>query len=405
MRHFTVRPWIVATAGSVLCAMAIGYLAATSYLVFRDDLIGAAGARQAHMQQAYEDRIAALRTQVDRITSRQLLDQQVMERKVGELLKRQDRLTRRHGRLDPVLKRAEAENLAKASAIPVPTPRPDEHARLEDANGGLRMGIATANAFAPTETTGSISRDVPWPTKTLAAAASTDDADRLFASISSSLSDIETEQIRRVARLAENAYASADEIASALQTAGVDLPAGEDDEAMGGPYVPLDDSMGFDTRVQELGDALDRLDTVKAAARKLPLRVPAPGVRTSSGFGARTDPFLHRPAFHAGLDFLATTGSLAHATAGGTVTRAGRAGGYGNMVQIDHGNGYVTRYAHLSAILVGKGDIVTAGEAVGRVGSTGRSTGPHLHYEVRRNGKAVDPVTYLRAGRKIAKYL
>ncbi|RWB99160.1 MAG: M23 family peptidase, partial [Mesorhizobium sp.] len=109
IRHFTIRPWVAAFCGSALAAMAIGYLLATSYLVLRDDLIGATTARQARMQQAYEDRISALRAQVDRITSRQLLDQQLMETKVGELLERQTQLSLRHGRLGPLLKRGESE--------------------------------------------------------------------------------------------------------------------------------------------------------------------------------------------------------------------------------------------------------------------------------------------------------
>lgn len=107
IRHFTVRPWMIACLGSVVAAVVVGYLLATSYLVFRDDLIGATTARQARMQQAYEDRISALRAQVDRITSRQLLDQQLMETKVGELLARQTQLSQRHGRLGPILERAE----------------------------------------------------------------------------------------------------------------------------------------------------------------------------------------------------------------------------------------------------------------------------------------------------------
>src|SRR6187431_2812832 len=109
IRHFTIRPWIAAFAGSAFFAIAIGYLLATSYLVLRDDLIGASTARQARIQQAYEDRISALRAQVDRITSRQLLDQQLMEEKVTELLDRQSKLSARHGRLDTVLDRAATE--------------------------------------------------------------------------------------------------------------------------------------------------------------------------------------------------------------------------------------------------------------------------------------------------------
>ncbi len=103
IRHFTVRPWVAGLAGSALAAIAVGYLLATSYLVLRDDLISATTARQARMQQAYEDRISALRGQVDRITSRQLLDQQLMETKVSELIQRQTQLSERGSRLGPIL--------------------------------------------------------------------------------------------------------------------------------------------------------------------------------------------------------------------------------------------------------------------------------------------------------------
>ncbi|TIT51151.1 MAG: M23 family peptidase, partial [Mesorhizobium sp.] len=128
IRHFTIRPWVAAFCGSALAAMAVGYLLATSYLVLRDDLIGATTARQARMQQAYEDRISALRAQVDRITSRQLLDQQLMETKVGELLERQSQLSLRHGRLGPILERTESDvGAAPASA------KPDKRADVTDA--------------------------------------------------------------------------------------------------------------------------------------------------------------------------------------------------------------------------------------------------------------------------------
>ncbi|TIX39838.1 MAG: M23 family peptidase, partial [Mesorhizobium sp.] len=130
IRHFTIRPWLAAFLGSALAAVVIGYLLATSYLVLRDDLIGATTARQARMQQAYEDRISALRAQVDRITSRQLLDQQLMETKVSELLERQTQLSQRHGRLGPILERAESEVGAASAADGAAAAKPDERAEV-----------------------------------------------------------------------------------------------------------------------------------------------------------------------------------------------------------------------------------------------------------------------------------
>jgi murein DD-endopeptidase MepM/ murein hydrolase activator NlpD len=134
----------------------------------------------------------------------------------------------------------------------------------------------------------------------------------------------------------------------------------------------------------------------------VPIRKPINGeLDTTSGFGVRLDPFLHSPAMHTGLDFRGETGEPVHATANGSVTHAGWSGGYGRMVEIDHGNGFATRYGHLSAIEVEVGQSVRIGQTVGRVGSTGRSTGPHLHYETRVDGEAVDPQRFLRAAAKL----
>jgi murein DD-endopeptidase MepM/ murein hydrolase activator NlpD len=131
----------------------------------------------------------------------------------------------------------------------------------------------------------------------------------------------------------------------------------------------------------------------------VPYRKPVIGqVEFTSGFGIRSDPFLGRPAMHTGLDFRGSSGDPVRATAYGKVINAGWQGGYGKMVEIDHGNTLTTRYGHLSEINVKVGDIVRIGQVIGAVGSTGRSTGPHLHYETRIDGDAVDPQKFLRAG-------
>jgi murein DD-endopeptidase MepM/ murein hydrolase activator NlpD len=136
----------------------------------------------------------------------------------------------------------------------------------------------------------------------------------------------------------------------------------------------------------------------------LPLRKPLDGkTEITSPFGQRVDPFMGRMALHSGLDLRDEYGAPVHATAAGTVTTAGWNGGYGNMVEVEHGNGLATRYGHLSAILVTEGQVISAGTVIGKLGSTGRSTGPHLHYEVRVNDEPVDPVRFLRAADKLAQ--
>jgi murein DD-endopeptidase MepM/ murein hydrolase activator NlpD len=124
----------------------------------------------------------------------------------------------------------------------------------------------------------------------------------------------------------------------------------------------------------------------------------------TSAFGSRLDPFLGRPAYHTGIDFREATGAPVFAAAPGKVTAAGSNGGYGLAVEIDHGNGLTTRYAHLSAVLVAEGQTVDARGLIGRIGSTGRSTGPHLHYEIRIDDEPVDPARFLRAGERLASH-
>lgn len=400
IRHFTIRPWLAAFIGSALAAIAIGYLLATSYLVLRDDLIGATTARQARMQQAYEDRISALRAQVDRITSRQLLDQQLMETKVSELLARQTQLSQRHGRLGPILERAESEVGDVPAAADTAT-KSDEHA---DATSNLSQ--------APTYSVASLSAGDTrpfslWSTRSdpLDSETAADRADKLFVSINASLKAIENQQLSRITTLADNAYKNADAISQALEAAGLPVDAELDKNDVGGPLVPLDSSMIFDSKVKELDEALDALDQVKKEARKLPLTNPAPGHAVTSPFGVRTDPILGTAALHTGMDFRAPIGMPAKVTAAGVVTKAGWNGGYGRMVEVDHGNGFATRYGHLSEIDVTVGQKLAAGDVIGKTGSSGRSTGPHLHYEVRHNGEAVDPLRFLAVGKKVAQYL
>ncbi|MEZ4399723.1 MAG: M23 family metallopeptidase [Kofleriaceae bacterium] len=121
---------------------------------------------------------------------------------------------------------------------------------------------------------------------------------------------------------------------------------------------------------------------------------PVPGVE-SSGFGWRRDPFHHRAKFHKGTDFRADRGTPVYAAGAGVVLIAGRQHGYGNVIYVDHGGGVITRYGHLSKIEIRAGDAVAAATLIGRVGATGRATGPHLHFEVRLDGRAVDPTAAL----------
>jgi murein DD-endopeptidase MepM/ murein hydrolase activator NlpD len=137
--------------------------------------------------------------------------------------------------------------------------------------------------------------------------------------------------------------------------------------------------------------------------RHVPLAMPVNDAQfdRSSGFGARVDPITGRYAFHPGIDFAGPWGAKVITTAAGTVTFAGYRGGYGNMVEVDHGMGIRTRYGHLSAISVRQGARVDKGTDIGRVGSTGRSTGPHVHYEVLYDNAVRNPSSFIEAGRHV----
>lgn len=150
---------------------------------------------------------------------------------------------------------------------------------------------------------------------------------------------------------------------------------------------------------------LERLQAAQRLLAALPLAAPLTDFHVTSAFGVREDPIEGGRAFHEGLDLAVPSGTIVHAPSAGRVVRVERDGAYGLLVEIDHGLGLVTRYAHLKRALVKPGDEVHAYDPLGIVGSTGRSTGPHLHYEVRIDGKPVDPAAFIEAGRRLVHVL
>ena len=157
------------------------------------------------------------------------------------------------------------------------------------------------------------------------------------------------------------------------------------------------------TNVATLDDEVARWEKMQVVLRSVPLAAPVDHYYISSGFGARVDPFNGARARHEGLDMVGTLRSDVLATAPGTVIHAGWKGNYGRVVEIDHGLGIVTLYAHLDSVAVKVGDVVDYRQVVGKLGSSGRSSGPHCHYEVRYNDKTLDPMGFLKAGRYVFK--
>ncbi|MCQ0986184.1 M23 family metallopeptidase [Jiella marina] len=421
VRHFTVGRAALAACSAFAGLVIAGAIALPLSYILEDDGGSRAAERQWQEQRQYEERILALRTQLDRMTSRQFLAQKMVETKVDVLLEQQDELASRYDRLQPLMSRAKATGLIPTS-VPIPTPKPV---------------AANASSLDRDLSTGSISPDASSgsaPSDTLSTDSITEEADprldlgRLRAGIAEqedqktsrvaknapaiseeaireigkALSLAELQQIEHLETLATKARERAVKIASTLKAGGIALPEqSEPERATGGPFEPVAEPDPFEDSYTDLETALDDLQRVSAVAEDMPLAMPMSRNAISSTFGIRSDPFLKRRALHAGIDFAVPMGHRIGAAAPGTVVHAGRSGGYGNMVEIDHGNGITTRYGHMSRINVKKGQVVSRGETIGAVGSTGRSTGPHLHYEIRRDGRAVDPARFFRMGEQI----
>jgi murein DD-endopeptidase MepM/ murein hydrolase activator NlpD len=234
-------------------------------------------------------------------------------------------------------------------------------------------------------------------------------ADTRLGLIGYSLDRMERGQISALSKIGEVAGATAARLRGAIAETGVSLDRFAEPPKLttaaggvGGPYIPLTadpNAPAFDKEVAKVERAIVTEDHLRSIVPYMPLRRPLFGeANVSSPFGYRPDPFLGRPALHPGIDLVQDYGAEVKSTGAGRVIHAGPMGGYGAMVEIDHGNGLTTRYGHLSEVLVEEGQQVKANEIVGRLGSTGRSTGPHLHYEVRIDGEPVDPARFLKAG-------
>jgi murein DD-endopeptidase MepM/ murein hydrolase activator NlpD len=378
--------------------------ATATYFAFRDDVLTRLIARQAEMQYAYEDRIAELRARVDRTTSRQLLDQEQFDQKLDQIMRRQTALESRATALGTIpdvtgsirpMSRPAAPSPSSDANAPPPKPSPisdtvifvappDREARLES-----RAPIVTAP-----------------PSRQFARSQG---VDSVLARLQTSLDQVESRQIAALSSYEDGMESRVRRMRGVISDLGLDmaeLEAATPRAPMGGPFVPVRlsaDASPFDRQLYRINITRAQMDRLNRTLALVPYRKPVVGeVEFTSGFGVRSDPFLGRPAMHTGLDFRAQMGDPVRATANGKVASAGWSGGYGRMVEIDHGNGLSTRYGHLSEINVKVGDSIKIGQVVGLVGSTGRSTGPHLHYETRIDGEAVDPQKFLRAGVRLA---
>ncbi|WP_323015046.1 M23 family metallopeptidase [Devosia sp.] len=336
-------------------------------LVFSPDIAPLFSGHTEQVIAAYETRIAQLRVEVDRLHSRSYAQTGDINLQLQELAQQQEVLIEQHQLVRALVDKAD------------------------------QLGIAVA-AFPGEDT--DMTRQV-----SLAPNGNPD-----IGATAASVAQMMDETQYAMTSIAETATARTDSIVSALGGLGIRLDLPEALDGMGGPLLaPSGGAAEASPMVEDANAvmaALLRYKAARAGSETAPIHMPIAGnFRQSSGFGNRTDPFTGGRAFHSGLDFAAPIGTTVLSAGKGVVSFVGTRSGYGKVVEVRHDNGLVTRYAHLSGYLSREGQAVNTGTPIALVGTTGRSTGPHLHFEVRRANDAVNPKAFLETGKKLRAIL
>jgi len=452
VQFFTFGPTLQAALAG-LTLIFLGWVAfATVNVIFKDRIIAAKDHRYQQMQSAYENRVADLQLSYDELNGALVAAEDRFKATADELQMKQNTIVNFLSHKQQV--DATLAGLAHATVRTQPNTPSHPGVYLGGPSDGINSSVSLSGlpstprvsipsgvselpimplpvspqprTAKPTKASlldigGTVGRltellfGAPAPTPQLSAAAYVQHpALRVLA-----------EQTERIARLGSSETAlmtqtqgevaqGVGELQTVIRRAGINpnnyTRRFESAHGMGGPDIPLQNvrvegiaDKSFSTAFLRASAVLEQMDTLLSAMHHLPLAMPVSGSQfeRTSGFGARIDPFTGQYSFHSGVDFAGPWGSLIESTAPGRVIYAGQRGGYGNMVEIDHGFGIHTRYGHLSTILVQVGANVPAGAPIGKLGSTGRSTGPHVHYEVWYDDVVRNPSTFIEAGRHV----
>jgi hypothetical protein len=335
---------------------------ATAFLL-SPDIARLLGGQNEMVLSAYEDRLAQMRVEIDRLHSRNYAQAGDMNLQLQELSAQQEVLLEQHQLVRALATKADELGIA---AVTPPESEP------------IDLSVVTTLSGNP---------DVAATTLSV-----------------NQMMDETQQAMNGIAMLATQRTES---IVSELSKLGIvpDLPTNQPN-GVGGPFIEATEGAPTPSpMIEDANAVMDALLHYKAARDSLnfaPVHMPIAGsFRQSSGYGNRKDPFTGNRAFHSGLDFAAPTGTTVLSAADGVVSFVGERSGYGRVVEVDHGNGLTTRYAHLSAYIAREGQRVQTGTPIAQVGSTGRSTGPHLHFEVHRDEGSLDPKSFLDAGKRI----
>ena len=387
LRYLIVRPWHLAGAACV-CASGLAWVSMASYtFVYNTSQISDARSRTERVQTLYDGRIATMQTAVERLNEKLMLDQGSYVGKVDKLRGDFEKLTDRQRRLEVFFKQGwlPSKVLRNETSDPVPKPR----------SGNEKVDEPTVQHAAISAS--------PFKTKS--------EAEQPLKDLRGLFEDFASRQLKLLAHISAHGEQKAARLRDVYARLGLkpDKVAAEmtfPARAIGGPLLevqqgqqPLD---GFDRELIKAQRNFVEADKLLRGITLMPIRLPfADGYRLTSGFGFRRDPFKDVLAMHTGVDLMTAYGAAIAATAAGVVIRAEMSDVYGRVIDIRHDNGITTRYAHMSAMEVKEDERVAAGQLIGRVGTSGRSTGPHLHYETRVNGKPIDPYEFLRVARDV----
>lgn len=439
VQFFTFGPSLQATLAG-LTLIFLGWVAfSTVNVIFKDRIIAAKDHRYSQMQSAYENRVADLQLSYDELNGALVSAEDKFKSTADELQAKQNTIQRfldRKHQVDALVNNPSAilpqgvaapESSAGDSLDAAPPQNP------QDTSGASSLQVMP-QPVQPQPRTAKPQHasllDIGGAVKTIAGAlfGSRKQAPQTAVAFARhpalQVLAEQTERVRRIGAQETILMAQAQNevtdgvriIKGTLHGAGIDpdqfLQKYDSAHGMGGPDMALNTATpldgiadpNFQNAYYRASAVLNQITDYLHALRSVPMGtvpVSGPGFERTSGFGSRIDPFTGRYAFHPGVDFAGPWGAIVHSTAPGRVVWAGPQGGYGNLVEIDHGLGIHTRYGHLSAILVHVGEAVAKGGPVGKLGSTGRSTGPHVHYEVLYDNVLRNPSNFIEAGRHV----
>jgi len=432
VQFFTFGPSLQATlAGLVL--IFLGWVAfATVNVIFKDRIIAAKDHRYQQMQAAYENKVADLQISYDELNAALVSAEDHFKATADALQTKQNAITGFLNRANQAQASVGgAPNLALPGAPAASLAGATDAMSLDD-SGSSQLSVMPGPAQPQPRTArplkssflGNAYKHVasfvqsvrerldPSPLRDLAAVAVRHPGLHSLAAETDRVAHIGDSETLLMAKTENALGQDVGNLRNMVRRAGInpDSLARKATSGEGGPEISLDQvriegisDPGFTRAYLSAAAVLDQLNGLSAVVEHVPLAPPVSSASfdKSSGFGPRVDPFTRRYAFHSGVDFAGPWGSVVHSTAPGVVVFAGNRGGYGNMVEVDHGFGIHTRYGHLSTIGVRMGMRVEKGANLGRVGSTGRSTGPHVHYEVWYDDVAKNPINFIEAGRHV----